>query len=346
MICVRVVVFVMLISCSVWAAAGETKYVDHEIHLVVGDQQLIRGEFDSQLTFSKKGLVNIRWLSDDSFLLTALKSGVLIIDPTPITKNQRRYLVKIQTPYQSQRDQKHKLKRFGEGFGEYSSSLYFDPLVEARFKGLITQHHQNAVVLDCYHLHKKEFVFLLTRVHPTMNYRCDSQSYHLEVALGSFHHKDMSSTEPRLLFEHGLPALSTDQSKQAQYRWNLDIYPTTTALNYEMKRDHLGVVIKDLSYTPISDTRIEDEARAAIIAFHYEFSVDGVFASGHISKPYKLGQLMLISALRGGEDSNRQSVDLMYENIPFVGFLIAARKNAAVRSLMQMWIVFDRPAKS
>ena len=340
---VRLIVFVTVLSnygnyrvlmpLQVLAAGSTEVYADREIHMVVGDQQVIEGDFDSQLTFSKKGLVNIHWLNDHGFLLTALKSGVLIIDPTPISKTQRRFLIKIKTVYQAQRDTKNRNDQpIPKGFDRSTGVRYFDPLQGQRFKDLLLDRTHNKIIMDCYHPHKQEFVVLLRRFHPTVRYSCELKTYQLDISFGAVHFKDSYLDEPRRALERGLPAPSMDQSKVAKYHWRVDVYPSTSALQFKMNHKILGMQIRDLAY--YSSPR----AGVNIVSFDYEFSVDGVAAAGHVAKPYELGQQMLLSELVVGENSEQSFKDLVFEGIPFVGFWLAAHQQSAQRSLWQMWV--------
>lgn len=321
------------------AATAADVYTDQELQLVVGDQQVIQGEFDSQLTFSKKGLVNIRWLSEDSFLLTALKSGVLIIDPTPISKRQRRYLVKIKTLYQARRDANnlpahHLISKRKEGI----LPRHYDPIKAHKFRALLVEHGPGKLIMDCYHPDKQEFVALLKRFHPGMEYGCAAQSYQLHILFAARHDQDTRVTDPRRALERGMPAPAADESLVAKYEWRVDVDPAVTPLHYKMNHDKVGVHIRDLAYESALG------AAGKMITFDYELAVDGVITMGHVQKPYELGQQLLLSELVLGMGAKHDFKDLLLEDLPLVGFWLGVRKHKMQRSLWQIWVVMDPAA--
>lgn len=335
--------FVMVLSSAgpplgaLATTAAGTVYTDQELQLVVGDQQVIQGEFDSQLTFSKKGLVNIRWLSEDAFLLTALKSGVLIIDPTPISKSQRRYLVKIKTEYQARRDAnnvpaQNRMSKHKDGV----LPRHYDPLKVQKFRALWVVDGSGQLSMDCYHPDKQAFVALLERFHPEMEYSCVAQSYQLHILFAAKHDQDTQVAEPRRALERSMPAPAADESLVSKYEWRVDVDPAASPLHYKMDHDKVGVHIRDLAYeSPLAS------ADKKIISFDYELSVDGVITMGHVQKPYQLGQKLLLSELVLGVGSQYDFKDLLLEDLPLVGFWLGVRKHKMQRSLWQIWVVMD-----
>ena len=327
------VAFVIILSSFpgfVWAEeqlVSVDRRLDLTLDLTVGEQQIIRGTFDSQLSFSRKGLVNVRWIDEQSFLITALKSGVLIIDPTPLTKRERRWLITIKTPYQAKKDSGHLVDRKFSGYGG-SLPSYFDPLKSKRFQSMSRKSRHGDLRIDCYHPDKKEFVYLLRRFHPTSGYVCEDRQYSLDVALYSRHLKDVSNLELQQLLGDGLPHKARDDSKVARYGWRVDVYPAVEAMNFQLKHESTHVEIQDLHYYLSGGKKV--------LAFKYKLMVDGVEATGHIRKPYALGTEILLTELVTRENQRGRKRDLVYKDIPIVGFLVTVRHRSALRSVWQM----------
>ncbi|MCY4380561.1 MAG: hypothetical protein OXC40_03205, partial [Proteobacteria bacterium] len=264
-------------------------YKDLPVSLVVGDQKHFHGTFDSQINFSKKGLVNIKWTGEQSFLLTALKSGVLIIDPTPISKTERRWLIKIKTPFQAKQDQK---KQHTISQSTTLGDIYkLDPLKDQRFKTVIRQKSPHLITINCFHPDKKQLTMLLNIKYPERQQLCEPVSYGLELSLSAEQQQDAQHKKPAEAFDGKLPHQMKDSAKNAHYIWQIDIFPSLTPITYQMKHRSLAVQIKQLHFfQPMKSSPM-------ILAFHYEYSVGAVTGSGYISKYYTIGDTIVLGEL-------------------------------------------------
>lgn len=68
---------------------------DKRIKLYVGDQSSIETNSDSQVSLSKKSIIDLSKQSENIYYVTALKKGFVIFNPTPITNSSPRFLITI-----------------------------------------------------------------------------------------------------------------------------------------------------------------------------------------------------------------------------------------------------------
>lgn len=64
-------------------------------NIEIGSQITINTEADSQITLSKKGVIDVQKKDPRKFIITGLREGFVILNPTPLTGKKSRFLISV-----------------------------------------------------------------------------------------------------------------------------------------------------------------------------------------------------------------------------------------------------------
>ena len=64
-------------------------------NIEIGSQITINTEADSQITLSKKGVIDVQKKEPRKFIITGLREGFVILNPTPLTGKKSRFLISV-----------------------------------------------------------------------------------------------------------------------------------------------------------------------------------------------------------------------------------------------------------
>lgn len=318
----------MMVNAGVTAAPASKE--DRQLELVVGDQHILTGAFDSQISLSRKGLVNVRWLDDERVLLTALKSGVVLIDPTPLSRQARRWLLRIRTEHQAR-------KRQGSSSSPSSvqrsvarvSSPSLPRLQDLRrynwFREVILHEDQHEVVVDCFHPRKDMLLHLAVELWPYQDLRCSPISYQLEVMVmreGGARLKRKPLVEVKGAY---LERRDVRQHAEVRHLWHLSISPALRPMNYSLKHQELSAEFEDFSLRPtaeLNQAATVHRSGSWALAFNYKVSAGGIQSSGHVHVNYTPGHRLLLAELWGTSSGVHQRQWRALQNLPILGYLL------------------------
>ena len=146
-------------------SSQQTTYSDYRTTLVVGEQLLIKGDFDQQISLSKKSMINIKWINSNKILITPLKPGIILFNPTPLTTKYRRWLIKVISQHQAKKSLANSLSidkpttsRSANSSAKNLQQDLYSVSAEKILKDLsflVIEDHTLTRTIDCYHPQKK-----------------------------------------------------------------------------------------------------------------------------------------------------------------------------------------------
>ncbi|MCY4443977.1 MAG: hypothetical protein OXC44_04155 [Proteobacteria bacterium] len=294
---------------------------DQRVSMVVGGQRILEPPFDSQVVISKKGVVNVKWLSDGRVLLTALRSGVILFDPTPVSESGRRLLIDVKTVYQARKAAPDVMSR-----SKKTQSLSKEEIAAASLKTLLSQswfqqattiRSHSEVAVDCFHPAKKKVLQALMKHFAERFIVCKNAAYHLMVKVKTKNKGKREDVRPVLWFSGELPDSDDATHGDVLQEWKIRVSPSKKDNTYQLTAKNFVVDIKHLGY-------YSGSLQSRDISFSYTIKAGDASSSGHVWTPYTLADSLLLSELVYEIRREKSSWNRYTENLPILGVLLSS----------------------
>ena len=325
-------VFFISSLIGLWAGAPllgqDSLGSDVELNLVVGEQQVLSGFFDSQISLSRKGLVNVRWLSDDRVLLTALKSGVLLIDPTPLSQSRKRWLVQIKTQHQARKQSSSSLSLKPKEASSLSPTLKDYPW----FRNIVRQETEHSLIIDCFHERKVEVFRFAAEFWPQKSVQCAVEAYELQVMVLKEEGKRRSEKPWVDVVNRKLSQQDLKQHHATYHQWHVMVHPSQGPIDYKLEHKGLSTALKNFS---LHHNPSDDPWR---LSFDYHVSVGDVESSGHVHRTYRPESPLFLAQLSGQRQGGERREWQELKSVPILGYLLRSSFFEEEHKQLSFWL--------
>lgn len=316
---------------------------DEFINLVVGQQRVLSGSFESQISLSRRGLINVRWLDDERVLVTALKPGVVLLDPAPVAASKPRWLIRIKSEYQARRDGKegrsYEFKTLrsspqGSRLGSSSEKRSSVALRKERlhrwqsyrwYSEVLVSESDTFMVMNCFHPRKEMFREMARQVWPEKEVLCALENYQLEVMVVEHKSRTHSYSPDIDVLKRQLADRDRKDHAHIYHLWEMDMSPQLGAIDYHLSHHELNADLSGLAFYATSrDLKVRDEevSRPWRLSFNYQVRSGETQSSGHRALWYTPDTWISLADLWGHSEGGSMKYWQGIEEIPILGYLL------------------------
>ena len=320
-------------------------YSDNKITMVVGQQIYLSGDFERQIALSKKSVLNIKWITSEKILVTALKKGVILFNPTPQSLKHARWLITVISEYQAkQRNKKNNKKPLANSkitikpnkktIKSKETNKNLKKLLN-ELSYLIIKQKPHQIIIDCFHPKKHIFKEIITQTNPEITLGCAQKNFNLEIFIQK-DEKDYkkSRSYQKILNTKSMPVNKKDLNYKILHSFNIIVSPSLNEIDYFLDSKQLSVNLSDIL---IKRSRMSKNTNSLInsdniLIFEYNISLNATQTNGIFSKKIAKNKIYQIGKIYSDSEFTAHSVGNIISNMPIIGFLFSSLSKKAKKT--------------
>ena len=280
---------------------------DIKLQIDVGRQKELALQTDSQISISRKNVIDIKKLGKDRYRITALKKGFTILDPTPLTQIQPRILITVDKRKSNNRNSS--LKILGR-IGEENYTL-----------------NKNKLKINCLHPLYEKLYHHLEKM-PQITTTCRDSKYAISFTLEEI---SLNSSESLEIEKKYTKKVSPNYSKMSGTR-NIKFTTSFLITNFSNTEKHKKIVSFSNIYIKIKSIFIHRTNKKKSIRMQLNISSKKMKKDISIYEKFEknLEKTLLVSEYGIIEKSSGRTSNL--SSIPIIGIIFKNFRNQDKRT--------------